>query len=1005
MVGLYHKRRAERSSYNKLWRWVTRLSIFCGGLIILGFAVMILFFNGSQVKGPLSAYLSNKADMDVAIEDAEFSPLYPNIIKLFGVTFGQSSIGELYIEYDLSSAVGNDELQIKDLYLNKVNIEPDDLVSLATTKLGFKSIKVQTVRFHGTPLRTAFLNSPSSTVRLENVTFSAQEGLTFKSGSLSTGCARLFGDEVKSFNIDFEHSEQGIAIKNFSTAILGGTVTGRGFYNLKSLNNEPDKINEPLKDQHANAPYPLIAEIILDELNLSNVIINEGIRAPKNVSLSSKKTNLHDVIFTNDSTGLVSTLPEEKNVFKAPIEHKATLEDKFQEQYLSYIMQGINGSIDELTIDQDSLHGIFQGKIDEISFPNLQTTFENNNTEASFTNNKLEFSLQGRLFEGTYSTAGNFDLTQHHLNITELKLNKNKLALTRPRLEFLKEQFAENSLFIKKAHFFQLEFLSFINSLPLSVQAISGNACNIWVHPQNDFKVATDRLYEILSYITFDHEAKETANENSLKLDKNKFIVNPDIYVNQFNKRQFLKENDCSTLKLKLINMLYSDLLMRETEMNLTLSEQGLAIDLDKLLFKESSLSAQGFLSLKKNNKSKLTIKAHDFESADLNSNLIGHMLTGKINLDADIESNPQKPCFKSLLAYATGSVTLNSEALLIADFGLDLINGGKKASYELTTTELLSAIQGSVAGINNLDIKTTLDQGQAKASGTATLVTSLLSFDSTLDLKEDQVSGRAFLISRAKDSSTQVTLSGNSSDPKFNIKALKRGEKRPGLYLPQYEASAHAKERTDAAVVLKGLIAPLLAPAKSTTSDSSIQSALIKNTVAPAPDTKSKNTEAKDNNSSREVGTTTLDKVDDALDNKSKNTEAQDNNSSSQAGSTTIDKVDDALDDKSKNTEAKDNNSSSQAGSTTIDKVDDALDNNSKNTEAKNHNSSSQAGTNPLNKLDGANNNESSEDTNLNHEEMLQLQADEMEQELFKDALIDSIINGSNDDEEELLF
>ena len=799
-----------------------------GILGIILFGLTVLFFNGSQVKGPLSAYLSSKSNLEVSIEDAEFSPLYPNIIKLYGVSFGQSRIGELYIEYDLGSALSNDELKIKDLYLNKINIEPNDLLSLATSKLGFKSIFVQTVRFHSTPLRTTFLSSPNSSVRLESVSFSAEEGLTFKAGALSTGPARLFNDEIKSFNIDFEHSTKGIAIKNFSLGILGGTVTGRGCYNLKHVPEfNPEDYPDQFLAHQKHGPESLSADIILDELNLSNVIISEGIKAPKNVTLTATKTSLHDVIFTNDSFGLhrhispkepnnngsnvfVSKEPTLENQPKQQVAHR---EGESQDQYLSYIMQGINGSIDELKIDSTSVTGIFQGHIDEISFPNLQTSFENNNTDASFNNNKLEFALQGQLYEGNYSTAGNFDLKQKHLNLTDLKLHKNKLALTRPRLNFIQKQFADASLFIKNAQFSQLEFLSYINTLPLSVQSISGKANNIFVHPARvqspKQEHVIDKLYEVLAYVTLDTEAKENANENSLNLDKNKFIVNPDIYVNNFNKRQFLKDDDVSTLKLKLINMLYSDLLMSDTDLTLTLSEQGLAVDLENMRFKESSLNAQSFLALNQRNLSKLTISTQDFESADLNSNLIGHMLTGKFDLHVDLESAPHNKelTYNNLITTSVGTIELKSNAMLIADLGLDLINGGKKANYKLTGTELLSAIQGSVAGINNLDTHAKLNQGVANISSTAALVSSLLSLNSTWDLNKDTVSGRAFLISRTKDSSTQVVISGTNEELKFDIKALKRGEKRPGLYLPQYEASAHAKERTDAAAVLKGLI------------------------------------------------------------------------------------------------------------------------------------------------------------------------------------------------------
>ena len=871
MVGLYHKRRASRSSSSKLLRFFIRLSFILGVFIVVGFTLTALFFNGSQVKGPLSIYLSSKFNMEVSIGDAEFSPIYPDVIKLYNVTFGKSKIGELYVEYDLRSAMGSDELRITDLYLNKINIDPNDLLTVANSKLGFNSIRAQTARFYGTPLRTTFLNAPSATVRLENVTYSAQEGLTFRSGALSTGKARLFNDEVKSFNIEFTHNDKGIAINNFSAGILGGTVTGHGTYNI--ISNEHNSLSDG--DIASSNTIPISAEISLDELNLSKVIINQGFRAPKNVKLSARKTNLTDVIFTNNVLGNQSegTKPSEQSKLFAKPNSKSTpapiTPEESESQYLSYIMQGINGTIDDLYIDHDDIEGMFEGHIDEISFPNLQTTFENNNAIASFENHKMEFDLKGKLYEGTFNSIGSLDLTKKRLSVTELRMSKNKLALNRPRLDFIKKQFSDHSLFIKNAKFNQLEFLSYINSLPLSIQSISGTANNIFVHPtvlkdletkisqaqnnktskhkhnQNNIQDEVDNFYKILSYLTLDDKAIAESKEESLNLSKHKFMINPDIYSDSQDNRNVIKDNSPSSLKLNLINMLYSNLLMSDTKVNLTLDENGLAIDVPKMRFKESSLSAQAYLALQEKLPNKFTLKAKDFESADLNSNLIGHMLTGKINLDLDIESACADKInnIRSLLSHSDGNISLNSSAMLIADFGLDLINGGNSDSYKLSTTELLSAIQGSVAGINNLKAQAQIVNGEVNINSTASLVTSNLSLNSKVNINEDSISGRAYLISRSKDSSTQVTISGNMDDPIFNIKALRRGEKRPGLYLPQYQNTAVAKEQTDAAPILKGKLATPAAKAASAAAagaaDATAATAATASQPAPAPSSK----------------------------------------------------------------------------------------------------------------------------------------------------------------------
>ena len=986
--------------------------------------------------------------MEVSIGDAEFSPIYPDVIKLYNVTFGKSKIGELYVEYDLRSAMGSDELRIKDLYLNKINIEPNDLLTVANSKLGFNSIRAQTARFYGTPLRTTFLNAPSATVRLENVTYSAQEGLTFRSGALSTGQARLFDDEVKSFNIEFTHNDKGIAINNFSTGILGGTVTGHGTYNI--ISNEHNSLSD-VDIPSSNMPS-ISAEISLDELNLSKVIINQGLRAPQNVKLNARKTNLNDVIFTNNVLGNQSqeTKPSEQSKLFAQPHYKSTsapiTPEESESQYLSYIMQGINGTIDDLYIDHDDIEGMFDGHIDEISFPNLQTTFENNNAIASFENNKLEFDLEGNLYEGTFNSIGSLDLTKKRLSVTELRMNKNKLALNRPRLDFIKKQFSDHSLFIKNAKFNQLEFLSYINSLPLSIQSISGTANNIFVHPtalkdletkisqaQNN-KNPKHEHYKILSYLTLDDQAIADSKEESLNLSKHKLMINPDIHSDSQDTRNVIKDKSSSSLNLNLVNMLYSNLLMSDTNVNLKLDENGLAIDVPKMRFKESSLSAQAYLALQEKLPSKFTLKAKDFESADLNSNLIGHMLTGKINLDLDIESTCADKInnIYSLLTHSNGNISLNSSAMLISDFGLDLINGGNSDSYKLSTTELLSAIQGSVAGINNLKAQAQIVNGQVNITSTAALVTSNLSLNSKLNISEDSITGRAYLISRSKDSSTQVTLSGTIDDPIFNIKALRRGEKRPGLYLPQYQNTAVAKEQTDAAPVLKGKIAasatPTTAASAAAAGAAGADAAATTATASqPAPTPSSKiepdsklesNPKASTENQQEQGQDNSAKPEETAKPDSPDNDQSQGQNSEDKG--TTIDgkqepmtegtaKPDSTSDSKDSNANSaviEDKQEQETSAKTEVaDKSESSAKSVSKDSEAK---GTAGEGKQELGGEDSKHAQDMLEEEHqaLHRQKQLEDQANATEMELLKDALIDSIISKPhNNYEEELIF
>ena len=229
MVGLYHKRRAQRS-HSKVLGFLTKALMTLGLMVVIAFVLIVLFFNGNQIKKPLSTYLSAQTGFEVTIGDAEFSPLYPDVIKLSDVSFGNSKIGEFYLEYDLRSALSSERLEIDDLYLNGLTITPEDLAQLMASRLGYESIYAHLVRFHHTPVKTQFLQAQDATIRLNQVGFSPSEGLTYRSGALAASAAVLFDNEVKDLSLQFEHQSDGLSINNFTAAMLGGMVSGHGRY-------------------------------------------------------------------------------------------------------------------------------------------------------------------------------------------------------------------------------------------------------------------------------------------------------------------------------------------------------------------------------------------------------------------------------------------------------------------------------------------------------------------------------------------------------------------------------------------------------------------------------------------------------------------------------------------------------------------------------------------------------------------------------------------------------
>lgn len=796
MVGLYHKRRAQRAQNKVVSYMIHALSALAivGALLVL---IVAIFFTGSRVKGPLASYLSSKSGLEVSIAAAEFSPLYPNIIKLSEVSFGHSLIGEFYLEFELGS-LWSDELHINDIYINKLKLDPNDLQKIATSQFGYQKIVADAVRFHHTPLHTQYLQSLDATIRLHQVEFSHDQGLDFDSGVVSTEQASFFDRDIKGLTVEFERLPNGLDLKHFNLSMLGGIVSGYGQY-LQDCSDHSLNYDTTSASDQALANKPQVStNLVLPELNLSKIIIQESLPTAPNVNLQADTVNLTDVIFSSSSQLAASDKSTKQTDSNNNENTKPTAQSYSADTTVDtgYIMQGISGTITDLKLNEQGFSANFAGSIDSFSLPQVQTTFEHNEGKATLSTERVDFDFKGQLFEGNYALQGSLLRPEKELVLDQVELQKSKLALNKARLNYLRHGLGQYTVKLEDAKFSGLEFLSFINSLPLSIQSMSGSMSNLQLQPQ--------------------HAALQPQADP--ELDGERFAQWHELSSHILP----LSQHSSGKIQWQLTNTLYSNLLMQNIKGELEVGAENVQLKLPQVHFKESTLSAEATLERDLQKQSLLFVQAKDFESADLNSNLIDHMLTGKISLDAvltsqrkhhDATNSDQAEASASTSTGAdskrllNGSIVLQSPNMLVSDFGLDLINGGKQQNFTLSGTELLTAIQGSVAGINDLILRTTIKDNVAQTDGQLGLATANMRLAGELDLNSEAISGQADLISLARDSSTKVELSGSVDNMSFAINALRRGAERPGLYLPQYEASAVAKEQTDAAAVLKGLI------------------------------------------------------------------------------------------------------------------------------------------------------------------------------------------------------
>lgn len=859
MVGMYYKRREERSQ-NKFLRVLSKYMINIFAILIVGFVLVVFFINGDTIKRPLSAYLSKVLDTEVSIGSADFSPLYPNVMRLSDINFGSSKINELYVEYDVMSLVNSDELKLQDLYINGMTLNEDDWLKLKNSQLGFTKVQADLLRLNHIPLHIANIQSNDLNLRLEKASYAHNE-LSFSQGRMNALEAWLFGEKVTNLGMVFQKSNNGFFLKDFSVGLMGGTISGSGVFHPADLDKllasspdrqQPDadpndgkstinfkhgmqtlpqnKVLDATTSQEAQAVLegfqgfdsgsyvsslgviqPSVGYIDFDDLYLTKIIMPKSLTLPGNVSVTAKNAVLSDVIVTSQSPSAIkkqattinniSVRSSDKPRYDAP-ENIPAIDANAESTNIVpqsdndsgvFVLQGINGNITDFKLEQGRILGSFIGKIDEISLPNLQTVFEQNQGSLRFNNKNLDFELTGKLYEGDYAIDGIYTPDQSLLVLNQLKLNRNKLELTENRWKFLSQKLPSYYIKLGSLTFNQLEFLSYINAFPVSVQNISGHAIN-WIlnNPQRNVRQSVSANSPTPQAAMMNQALKATPG-----------MLQAANTVSHKDKLRFNIEGDQTTrLNLELINVLYSNLRLRSATCKVTLADDVLNIDLPKVHFDESYVSAQASLGLTASNaESSFSLKAYDFETADLNSNLMNHLLTGKINLDVDLKAQHDE--LEQIWHNLEGKITLTSDILLISDFGLDLINGGPQKNYVLTGTELMSAMQGNAAGISNLKLSSDFVNHQAYIDGSMNLATAFANIRGQMDLNNQALQGESMLSSLAQDSTTKVDFAGTWQNPSFTITALKRGAQRPGLYLPQYEASAFAKEPTD--TLLKG--------------------------------------------------------------------------------------------------------------------------------------------------------------------------------------------------------
>ena len=771
-------------------------------LVIVAIAIAvwgaILYFNGQNIKAPLIKFLSSRTSFEINCQKVEFSALYPNVIKLHDIKVGKSNIDEIYMEYDLPSLLKSDTFEIKYFYAKGIKADDKDLQKLKQEKFKFKDIHISKLDLVDTPINLYKLSLNQGSLSAVDAYLGNDGKFSFKAADIRANEGLLDEQPIKNLQTNIGVEPEKIVIKDLSVQIFGGTL-------LADLTI--DRKTEKLK---------------FSRLNLNKIIFKDYKLLSERYNIYAPEASVYDCVLA---------LPKQDLLFGQ-----------------------VRGSISDLLVKDGKINFTFKGSSGEISKPSIQVTAENSDIEANLADNAISMKAEGTVFDGAYSFDVNYDYqsdSEPLLTIHNLSLKEGKFETTKEQYAFVQNTLLNHNINVEKFSIDGTEFVSFINTLPLSIKSVKLEANNIAFNN----KTKQDNINESLDQNSFDVNTTATTADNEKSIDKASDTKN-DVSSPLLSKLKPLNnlldnnsqnEDDCSNsyITFSFDSGYYSDLFIKQFDSKLDLSDKGYAFNVGKMLFKKSELAFEVDTD---NELEILRVKvfAPQFDISELNSNLTDHLLSGVINLEGEITkteelseetdktSAPKEVATtdksnnsennnidkysaninneknkvddnnvgKAKQLY-TGNISLTSDSLLVSQFGLDLINGGLKKNYALNYDELCDTIKDGDLGLYKLSLKIFPQDNFLKLKGSGDLTTSHLTFNAKLDLNNKDFSARGTFVSLPKDSISNINIKGLTKDSlnekNIFITALARGEIRPGINEDALQEHT-AKELTDAA-------------------------------------------------------------------------------------------------------------------------------------------------------------------------------------------------------------
>lgn len=385
--------------------------------VVWGF---ILYFNGQHVKAPLLKFLSERTSFSINCDEIEFSPLYPDVLKLKKVTLGNSSIGEIYVEYDLKSVISSENLDIKYLYAKDISFDDKDLDELKKERFRYKNINISKLDLINSPLYLGRFKSDKADLSAVDVIVSEQEQISFNDSTLNAQTGSIDNHEVKKVHARILSSEDKVELSDVQMQIFGGTV-----FAALSIDKSTQLID-------------------FSKLTISNAIFQKYSSLIDNYNIRAKNANLNNCVLSIPSADL--------------------------------LLGQVSGKIEDLRIENKNISFDFKGKAGEISKTDLLVTAEDSLLKASVRPDLISISSEGKLFTGEYSSnieMTSLDKPESTVTINGFTLKNAKFEPTPELYKRLKYLLFSHNTAVKNFSVDNTELVSHIDKIPLSVKSVT----------------------------------------------------------------------------------------------------------------------------------------------------------------------------------------------------------------------------------------------------------------------------------------------------------------------------------------------------------------------------------------------------------------------------------------------------------------------------------------------------------------------------------------------------